>query len=163
SFRPKSCRPRQVRRLPIGWAPEVVMRKIGVFTCTLILCGVVGAASDATAQDRARPPKFRRAAIPVAGRYIVKLKQGESQASAAAEALAPKHGAQIVQGFSSIRAFVANMHDADARALAEDPMVEYVEEDGVVSIATAEPAASWGLDRIDQRALPLDMTYTYAQ
>src|SRR5690349_2810963 len=137
-------------------------RTSGALICTLVLCAVVGASIGAAAQDRANPPKFHAAAMPIAGRYIVKLKQDGSPASAAAEALAPRHGAQIVHQFSSIRAFVANMHDADARALAEEPTVEYVEEDAVTSIAASEPAASWGLDRIDQRALPLDLTYTYS-
>ena len=135
---------------------------VGVLACTLVLCADIGASARAATQDHARPSKFRPATMPVGGRYIVKLKQDGSPASAAAEALAPKHGAQIVHAFSSFRAFVANMHDADARALAEEPTVEYVEEDSVVSIAAAESAASWGLDRVDQRALPLDLTYTYA-
>ena len=37
--------------------------------------------------------------------------------------------------------------------LREDPMVAYVEQDAVVH---ADWVASWGLDRVDQRKLPLD-------
>ncbi len=40
--------------------------------------------------------------------------------------------------------------------------VAYVEQDRVVTIqATQSPTPSWGLDRIDQKALPLNNSYTY--
>jgi subtilisin family serine protease len=53
---------------------------------------------------------------------------------------------------------------ADDKALARllaDPRVAYVEEDGVVSINATQSPATWGLDRIDQRNLPLNNSYTY--
>src|SRR5690606_16046679 len=47
-----------------------------------------------------------------------------------------------------------------ARLLA-DPRVEFVEEDGIVSISATQNNATWGLDRIDQRDRPLNGTYVY--
>src|SRR5690606_33275382 len=47
-----------------------------------------------------------------------------------------------------------------ARLLA-DPRVEFVEEDGIVSISATQNNATWGLDRIDQRNRPLNGTYVY--
>ena len=48
-----------------------------------------------------------------------------------------------------------------AQALAADPSVELVEQDQVMSTVTTQSGATWGIDRIDQRNLPLSGTYTY--
>jgi subtilisin family serine protease len=57
---------------------------------------------------------------------------------------------------SVIRGFSAELSDRAIAALRRNPHVALIEPDGVVT--TAE-TASWGLDRIDQRALPLNGTY----
>ena len=50
-----------------------------------------------------------------------------------------------------------------AQALAANPRVAYVEPDQVVYAFPAQTPATWGLDRIDQRDLPLNNTYNYNQ
>jgi subtilisin family serine protease len=62
----------------------------------------------------------------------------------------------------ALRGFSARMTAARAAALAADPRVDYVEEDGEVRLDATETDATWGIDRIDQRTLPLDTTYSYA-
>jgi aqualysin 1 len=107
--------------------------------------------------------RFVRSERPVPGRYIVVL-----EASAAgderqvADELVPAARGRVDAVFRhALRGFAAEMAEADARALAADPRVKYVEEDGEVSISGAQPSAPWGLDRVDQETLPLNQTYTY--
>jgi subtilisin family serine protease len=63
----------------------------------------------------------------------------------------------------AVRGFAVKLRRQEAEALADDYRVAYVEEDGEVGIAADQTGATWGLDRIDQRDLPLNSTYTYNQ
>ena len=58
--------------------------------------------------------------------------------------------------------FTANLTEKAAKRLAANPNVSSVEQDRAVRMtADTQSAAPWGLDRIDQRALPLSNTYVY--
>ena len=85
--------------------------------------------------------------------YIVVLKPG-----AAGAGLAQRYGAQVTDDYdTAVRGFAARMTTTRARRLAADPAVSYVEQDATVAPAGTGP--TWGLDRIDQRELPLSRTY----
>jgi len=110
---------------------------------------------------------------PVHGEYVVVLKpevarSGRAPAAAAPEVasmasdLARVHGGVVDRVFQhALRGFSSRMSATAAAALAADPRVDYVEEAGVVGLVTTQTNATWGIDRIDQHALPLSTTYTY--
>ena len=72
------------------------------------------------------------------------------------------YGASVQRVFTSaLDGFVADMTRAQALRTSRDPRVAYVEQDAVVRLSQTQSPATWGLDRIDQRALPVDNSYTY--
>ncbi len=101
------------------------------------------------------------------GRYIVVLEDGATRklpTQRLASELASLHGAKVGHVYAhSLQGFVATMPEASARRLSLDPRVRYVEEDGVVTAAGTQANPGWNLDRIDQRSLPLDQSYSYGR
>ncbi|SER44142.1 Peptidase inhibitor I9 [Lentzea xinjiangensis] len=97
----------------------------------------------------------------IAGSFIVKLE--DDRVTASAQALGSRFGGQVGHVYDAVfKGFSVRMSDAQARRLAADPSVEYVERDQVVRVqATQVNPPSWGIDRIDQRNLPLDQRYSY--
>lgn len=105
-------------------------------------------------------PVARAGGVP--DRYIITLKP-RSDAAGESVRLARAHHGRVTQVYeSAFRGFAAEMPDSEARALSRDPAVQAVEQDQIVrALGTQSPAPSWGLDRIDQRQLPLDHLATF--
>jgi hypothetical protein len=103
----------------------------------------------------------------VPDQYIVVLKGDPMQGCggnvrARADVLARRHSGSRRHVYeSALCGFSVRMPEASARRMADDPEVSYVEEDGRVSLGGTQYSPPWGLDRIDQRNLPLNWTFTY--
>ncbi|KAJ8044114.1 Subtilisin-like protease 8 [Holothuria leucospilota] len=97
----------------------------------------------------------------VPGRYIVKLKTDADVKGIVKEVefyTSFDKNVRVTHTFESVfKGFSAILNDNLVARLRNLDAVEYIEEDGIVRIAQV---ASWGLDRIDQLALPLDDSYT---
>nr|BFE70436.1 hypothetical protein GCM10020092_037370 [Actinoplanes digitatis] len=98
----------------------------------------------------------------VAGSYLVVLKDGTQVDAARAGRLAQRYGGTVGRVFGhAIEGYTARLSPRQAARLAADPAVASVEADQAVRISDTQTAAPWGLDRADQRNLPLSQTYTY--
>ena len=106
-------------------------------------------------------PAAASAAPSVKDRYIVVLKSSaDSQAVAADHARRYGVTDRVVYG-SALEGYAGKVPPGRVDALRSDPRVAYVEPDGIVHATTTQTGATWGLDRIDQRALPLSNSFTY--
>ena len=116
------------------------------------------------AQQAAEAPvmSVQGAGKAIAGSYIVVLKSAPGLARAAEVARGLGVSTVRHEYSRALKGFAANLSDAEAARIARDPRVAYVEQDQVVTIDVTQSGATWGIDRIDQRALPLSTTYTYS-
>lgn len=95
--------------------------------------------------------------------YIVVLRDKAVDSDMVSKDHAKRRGAKVSNVYrKALKGYSAKMSTVAAQDLAKDPSVDFIEEDKVVSISTAQNPATWGLDRIDQRALfPLNKTFNY--
>ncbi|MGI8692747.1 MAG: S8 family serine peptidase [Geodermatophilaceae bacterium] len=103
----------------------------------------------------------------IADSYIVVLRDTTALRAQGVPAvvaqLAARHRGSVERTYlAALQGFSTTMSEANARRLAAEPAVAYVEQDHTVQAsATQTNPPSWGLDRIDQRDLPLNNSYTY--
>jgi len=130
---------------------------ITVFTLALPLVRTQG-------QGQKTVGKFLRSASAVPNRYIVVLNDDAlvPDVSSIASSLANAHQGSIEHTYShAIKGFATRMSEAEAMALSQNPLVKYVEEEGVMSLSTTQQNATYALDRIDQRCC-YNTTYQYS-
>lgn len=138
------------------------------FICAIQLCAL-----DASAQTNNSESKLRYSQKAIPGKYIVVLKQStgtastasnESRVSGFASRMITRHGVQLTHTYgAALSGFAVNATEQQAAAIANESDVDYVVEDSVISINATQSPATWGLDRIDQRSLPVNNTYVYDQ
>jgi hypothetical protein len=100
-------------------------------------------------------------AAPVARRtFLVTFAKGTDPVAQAARLRAQGFGVRNV--YRHVFPGVAvDLPEAAAVGLARNPVVRRVEADGPVRAVDTRSSATWGLDRTDQRSLPLNAAYTY--
>jgi len=93
----------------------------------------------------------------IPGRYIVQF-----TSSVATNVAANNVSTGIRAMFShSINGFVADLSPDELEEISNNPNVVSVEPDRIVEVADTQTNPTWGLDRIDQRTLPFNSSYTY--
>jgi subtilisin family serine protease len=94
--------------------------------------------------------------------YIVVLKESASKASVVAKGHEARYGVSVKRVYGhALQGYSARLDSRQLRDVRADSAVDYVVPDGVATIDTTQTGATWGLDRIDQRKLPLSGTFSY--
>ena len=102
-------------------------------------------------------PVFSAASGGIEGSYMVILNEGADPRSVAAVAgVNPRYVYS-----AAVNGFAGTLNAGQLNALQHNPNVRYIEQDGIATASTTQSGATWGIDRTDQRALPLSTTYSY--
>lgn len=121
----------------------------------LVPLALAACSGDATAPLSPAGPAAARASA--SGGYIVVLKDGANPHSVAALlGINPSHVYT-----AALQGFAARLSQGQLNALQHHPAVAYVEPDAPVQLFTTQLFPNWGVDRVDQRNLPLSSTFTY--
>ena len=129
----------------------------------------IGAAGSASVNAMGTVPAPLKLAVSgkgIAGRYIVVMRSGKivgaSAVRAKAEDARVRYGASVRQVYGRVvTGFAADLTDDALQRLRLDADVAYIEQDQEMHAIGTQANPPWGLDRIDQRNLPLNLSYNY--
>lgn len=144
--------------------PSVRSRLVG-FASLIAAIALVLAAQAHPAAASGGEIRQERSARAIRGEYVVVLDDAElnkRQPDTVINSLARGHHAKLKYRYrNAFRGFAAEMSRAQALRLSKNPAVSFVQQNQAVEATDLQTNPPWGLNRVDQRDLPLDSSYRY--
>jgi subtilisin family serine protease len=132
-----------------------------VAASALAVTGIVATAAGSNASPEADVTiRGAGSANAIPGSYIVVLSGQRSQAQTRAtnQSLASTYDVKVRKQYdTSVKGFSAAMSEDQAKKVAGDKRVAFVQQNQKITVSQDDPP--WGLDRSDQRDLPLDKKF----
>src|SRR5688500_7131334 len=134
-----------------------------IFGCSKMNYNRAVPAAEDLIEDLSSKKKPKKKAEYVEGAYIVVFKKHIKDVDFETDDLGKTHKIKTKHRFKhAIKGFAGEMAPELVELLRMDPRVDYIEQDQLISIENSQyNPPSWGLDRTDQRALPLSGSYNY--
>jgi subtilisin family serine protease len=148
--------------LSLAVKDQAMKKYVAPLAVVLAVAACQDGRAPTTPEDPRPQASQQSAAKLVPDRYIVVLKPDVQDVTGAARRLVATHGGTLRLTYThALKGFAAGLSAGAAAALGRNPQVAYVEQNQVVRIVAEQTDPTWGLDRVDQRDLPLGGLYAY--
>lgn len=139
--------------------PKYIIKMRSSTLLALLPLAMAAPSSIKAKRDTPAPLIIPRGTSLVDGKYIVKFKKDVVTASINSAISSIKADADYTYA-DHFNGFAASLTEEELTTLRDDPTVEYVEQDAIITISATQSNAPWGLARISSQS-PGGTTYTY--
>jgi subtilisin family serine protease len=140
------------------------MKKIHLLCLAALLATASTSFLETHAIHAEKIEKYKTSQNAIANRYVVIFRDdiAAGDVGDTTNSLTTEYFGKVDKLYQdAVKGYSVESTPEEARRLSTDPRVKYVEEDSWVTPTEVEYNPYWALDRIDQHALPFNLTYNY--